>query len=153
MADETRTRFEGACHCGAIQVTLSVAEGAARLSPRHCGCDFCQKHQGLYVSAPDGELEIDIAGQSAVNRYSFGHKTAEFLVCRTCGVVPAVVSEIDGTLYGIVNANALEPPLSVDESQTPTADYGAENEADRLSRRKQRWIGKVTVTMGSGGGL
>lgn len=150
MADETRSRFEGACHCGAIRVTLSMAEGAAQLSPRHCGCDFCQKHQGLYVSAPDGELEIVIENQGAVNRYAFGHKTAEFLVCKTCGVVPAVVSTIDGTLYGIVNANALEPPLSIEESQISTADYGAENQADRLGRRKQRWIGKVTITAGSG---
>lgn len=150
MANETRTRLEGACHCRAIRVALNVAEGTAQLSPRHCGCDFCQKHQGLYVSAPDGELEIAIADEGAVNRYAFGHKTAEFLVCKTCGVVPSVISEIDGRLYGIVNANALEPPLSVDESQIPTADYGAETEADRLGRRKQRWISKVTVTLGSG---
>ncbi len=148
MANQTRTRFEGACHCGAIRLTVSVAEGAAQLSPRRCGCTFCRKHQGLYVSAPDGELAIAIAEPSAVNRYSFGHKTAEFLVCKTCGVVPAVISEIDGTLYGIVNANALEPPIAIDESRVPTADYEMENEADRLGRRKQRWIGKVTVTAG-----
>ena len=150
MTKETGTRFEGACHCGAIRVTLMVAGSAAQLSPRHCGCDFCQKHQGLYVSAPDGELEIAIAGQEAVNRYAFGHKTAEFLVCRICGVVPAVISEIDGNLYGIVNANALEPPLSVEESQIPTADYESENMANRLGRRKQRWIGEVTVTVEPG---
>lgn len=149
MSNQSRTIFEGGCHCGEIRVTLSSAGGAAQLAPRHCSCTFCQKHQGLYVSAPDGELKIAIAGRDSVNRYAFGHKTAEFLVCKTCGVVPTVISEIDGTLYGIVNANALEPPLPVDESRIPTADYGAEDKADRLDRRKQRWIGAVTVTVGS----
>lgn len=134
----------GACHCGAIGVALEIEDGTA-LSPRHCGCEFCRRHGGLYVSAPSGRLTITLAEPDAVNRYTFGHKTAEFLLCRRCGVMTCAVCEIDGTQYGVLNANLLIPPLAVDEASVPVADYDAEDVPGRLDRRKQRWIRNVTI--------
>ena len=71
--------MEGACHCGAIGVALEV-EDDTPLSPRHCGCGFCQQHVSLYVSAPSGRLTITLAKPDRVRRYAFGHETATFLV-------------------------------------------------------------------------
>ena len=146
MPNPPETEFVGDCHCGAIRVALHVRDGAA-LSPRRCGCGFCRRHGGLYVSTPDARLTVQVSDAAAVNRYQFGHRTAEFLVCRNCGVVPTVLSTIDGHLYGIVNANVLDPPLQMAEPP-PVADYDAEEPAGRLARRKERWIGDVTVVEG-----
>ena len=136
--------LEGACHCGAIGTVLEMEDGTA-LSPRHCGCSFCRKHGSLYVSAPSGCLTITLAEPDRVSRYTFGHRTATFLICGRCGVVAAALSEIDGRLYAVLNANMLSPPLAIEKQTVPIADYEAENVSERLERRRQRWIGNVTV--------
>ena len=135
---------KGACHCGTIEVALDVDEGTA-LSPRHCGCDFCRRHGGLYVSAPSGHLTITLGDPDRVTRYAFGHKTAEFLLCGRCGVLASALCEIEGRRYAVLNANLLDPPLAVDKSAVPVADYEAEDVAERLDRRQQRWIANVTI--------
>ena len=110
--------LEGACHCGAMGVALEIEDDTA-LSPRHCGCSFCQKHGSLYVSAPSGRLTITLAEPDRVSRYAFGHKTATFLICSRCGVEAAAVCEMDGRLYAVLNANLLSPPLAVDRASVP----------------------------------
>ena len=137
-------RLQGACHCGAIGVVFEVDDGTA-LSPRHCGCSFCQKHGSLYVSAPSARLTITLAEPGRVSRYAFGHETATFLVCTRCGVMAAAVSEIEGRLHSVLNANMLSPPLDIDRATVPVADYEAEDVPGRLERRCQRWIGNVTI--------
>lgn len=139
-------RLDGGCHCGAIRIALHVDDDT-KLSPRRCGCSFCRKHGGLYVSAPGGRLDINIASDDAVSRYAFGHKTAEFLICKTCGVFPAVTCMLDDRLYAVVNANTFNPPLAVDDTDVPVTDYESESVTDRLVRRQERWIGSVTVTV------
>ena len=134
----------GACHCGAIGVALEVDDGTG-LSPRHCGCSFCQKHGSLYVSASSARLTITLAEPERVSRYAFGHETATFLVCSRCGVMTAAVCEMEGRLHAVLNANMLSPPLSVERGAVPVADYEAEDVAERLDRRKRRWISNVTV--------
>ena len=136
--------LQGACHCGAIGVTLEVEEGTA-LSPRHCGCSFCRKHGSLYVSTPSARLTVRLAEPDCVSRYAFGHETATFLVCARCGVMTAAVSEIEGRLRAVLNANMLSPPLDIDRGTVPIADYETEDVAGRLERRGQRWIGNVAI--------
>ena len=136
--------LNGSCHCGAIGVALKVEDGTA-LSPRHCGCEFCRRHGGLYVSDPSGHLTITLAEPDRVNRYTFGHKTAEFLLCGRCGVMACAVCEIEGRCYAVVNANLLTPPLAADKGSIPIADYEAEAVPERIDRRRQRWIGNVTI--------
>ena len=74
----------------------------------------------------------------ALSRYRFGLGTAEFLVCRTCGVyVGAVMSEA-GSAYAIVNVNALATP-EVFAATTVPVSYERELEAERRARRRSRW--------------
>jgi hypothetical protein len=41
-----------------------------------------------------------------LSRYTFGLGTAEFLVCRNCGVYVGAVTVDAGSAYAIVNVNA-----------------------------------------------
>jgi hypothetical protein len=109
---------------------------------RACGCSFCTKHGGVWTSNPKGSLRISIADPACVSHYAFGTETAEFLVCSTCGAVPAVVSRIDDRLYAVVSVNAFE---GVDPSLLRRApvSFDDENEGTRLARRKRNWIGDV----------
>ena len=139
----TPRRIDGACHCGNIRFAF-FRPGAERTIPvRACGCSFCRKHGGVYTSHPQGRLEVAIADESDVQRYRFGTETADFLVCRRCGVVPLVASEIEGRLYAVVNVNSFEGIDRSELDQSPT-DFEGETTESRLARRQRNWIPQVS---------
>ena len=79
-----------------------------------------------------------------VQRYAFGHRTAEFILCRRCGCVPLATSVIDGKTYAIININVTNEPEAF--SRPPADfDYDEETVEKRLTRRKENWIGTVTL--------
>ena len=85
-----------------------------------------------------------VENDAQVSLYRFGTRTAEFHVCAVCGVVPFVTSEIDGSLYAVVNIATFEG----NESRTfevSGTDFDGEDEVSRLARRQQNWIGNVSV--------
>jgi len=85
---------------------------------------------------------VSVREAALVNHYLFGTRTAEFHVCRGCGVVPLVTSRIGGRLYAVVSVNAfenVEPALI----QRAPAVFDEESEATRLARRARNWIADV----------
>ena len=134
--------IQGSCHCRNVSFTLRWEPDPAEIQARACTCSFCMKHGGVWTSYPAGTLQVRVKDASAVARYGFGTRTAEFHVCRGCGVVPVVTSRIDGRLYGVVSVNAFE---NVDPSMLRRAPmtFDHETEATRLARRKRNWIGSV----------
>ena len=137
-------QIDGSCHCGNISFTFDWPEEGRPIPVRVCSCGFCQRHGGTYTSHPAGALTARIAEPDQFNPYAFGTKTAAFHVCRRCGVVPFVTSEIDGRLYAVVNANCFEG-LSREDFVPAATDFEAEDLAGRLGRRKRTWIPKVTL--------
>lgn len=143
MSDSaTPRKIDGRCHCGNIRFVLSwpVAEGS--IPVRACSCSFCTKHGGVYTSHPDAEVDVRIEDVQQVQRYRFGTATADFHICRTCGVVPIVTSRIDGTLYAVVNVNSFEG-VDPSELNSSVTDFDGETTDDRLARRQRNWIPKV----------
>jgi hypothetical protein len=132
----------GACHCGNLRFTLEWRPAPTEIPARACGCSFCQKHGGVWTSCPQGVLEVRVRDPQQVQRYAFGTRTADFHVCRTCGVVPVVTSEIAGHLYAVVSVNAMEGLDAALVRRAP-ASFEAESEAARLARRARNWIADV----------
>ena len=58
---------------------------------RACQCTFCRLHGAISTSDPKGAVRFSIRNEDAVSRYVFGLRTAEFLVCRACGVYLAAM--------------------------------------------------------------
>jgi len=142
-------RIDGACHCGNIRFTFQLPEAEGAIPVRACGCMFCRKHGGVYTSHPVGVLAARIADAALVERYRFGTETADFHICRNCGVVPFVTSMIDGAVFAVVNVNSFE---GVDPSQLDSSpsDFAGESVESRLSRRRLNWIPSVTIAMADG---
>ncbi len=136
--------IEGGCHCGNIRYRLFWPPGDAVIAVRECGCTFCRKHRGIYTSHRAARLEARIADQASVSKYQFGTRTAEFHVCRRCGVVPFVTSRIDGQDHAVVNTSTFEGVTAAELSAAPT-DFDGETTDNRLQRRKATWIPDVTV--------
>jgi len=139
-ADSFR-RIEGGCHCGTIRFAF-FWPGGDTIPVRACGCTFCVKHGGVYTSHPKARIEVKVADPAKVERYRFGTGTAEFHICRSCGVVPVVTCDLDGRLYAVVNVNTFEDvdPASFDRAAT---DFEGETLDNRLARRQRNWIPDV----------
>ena len=61
--------------------------------------------------------------------------------------MPAVTCTLEGRTYAVVNVNCLEgvDPATLD--RVPT-DFEGEAVADRLTRRRARWIAEVAIEAG-----
>ena len=136
--------INGRCHCGNIRFRFSLPVGEGPIPVRTCTCTFCLKHGGVYTSHPQGQLRASIEDQDALHRYRFGTATADFYVCTRCGVVPFVISPMQGKDYAVVNVNTFEdvPPGDLDASPS---DFEGENLDDRLGRRGRNWIADVRI--------
>lgn len=146
-------RFTGSCHCRAVEVTFDSTREAADVPVRACGCTFCRRHGARAATDPAGRLVVTAPDPAAISRYVFGLRTAEFLVCRTCGVfVAAVMTEGERT-WATLNVNALDERAAFTRAPAPV-DYDAETVEERIGRRKRMWTPaevRLGATAGAGG--
>ncbi len=132
------TDYSGSCHCGAIGFTYSTRIAPADWSVRACQCSFCLAHDALSTSDPTGELRFSAMVPGNLQRYQFGLKTADFLLCRECGVYIGAIIETGNGSWGIINTHALTDKLA-DISDDTAVDYDGEITGNRVSRREERW--------------
>ena len=130
--------YEGACHCGAIGFVFRTALEPGQWSVRACQCTFCRLHATLSASDPAGSLEFKEHVPSALQRYRFGRKTADFLLWRNCGGYIGATMQSGARRFGIINARVLHTLLDRLPAPAPM-DYDGENTAGRNERREQRW--------------
>ena len=105
------------------------------------------QHGGVWTSHPAARLVLRIADPAEATRYRLGTGTADFHVCRACGAVPAVTCVLDGRTYAVVNVNCLEGVDPATLHRVPT-NFEGEAVADRLGRRRARWIAEVAIEAG-----
>ncbi|WP_198670335.1 GFA family protein [Dyella sp. C9] len=139
--------LEGRCHCGNIHFALAWEPEPEKIPARACDCTFCRKHGGVWTGTPDGELDLRVRDATQLTRYTFGTHSAQFLVCQRCGVVPAVLCEIDGQWHAVVSVHALED-VGPERLQHVAASFGNEDKASRLARRQRNWIARVSYREG-----
>ncbi len=139
--------INGKCHCGNIAFSLAWEPDPAEIPARACTCSFCAKHGGVWTSNPRGRLAVRVADPSAVSRYRFGTRSAEFHICSRCGVVPVVTSDIDGRVYGVVSVNAFEG-IDPSKLRRTAASFDGEGVDSRLERRQRSWIPDVVFLSG-----
>lgn len=131
--------YRGACHCQAIGFVYETAVGPEAWAMRACGCRFCRAHSAATTSDPHGALELVARAPDRLHRYRFGLRTADFWVCRDCGVYVAAATS--DQRFGIINTHAL---IADDEVRArlpapQTTSYDGETSEARVARRHQRW--------------
>ena len=130
--------YEGSCHCGAIGWTYRTALVPSRWPVRSCQCSFCRRHATRCTSDPAGSVEFSIADRDALHRYRFGLQTAEFLMCRHCGVYIGAYADGPGGRFATLNLNALKSQVDGLPAATATF-YDSEDREGRILRREHRW--------------
>ena len=129
----------GSCHCGAIAVEIETSSAAKVLQPRACQCSFCRRHGAGTVADPHGRATIRAQASHEITRYKFAEKTAEFLICATCGTYIAALIQDGDAARSTINVNG----LGIDALRTPDpqpVSYDGETVDERIARRKQRWM-------------
>jgi hypothetical protein len=132
----------GGCHCGNITVSLRLSVPPEQARLRSCSCGFCRAHGTRTVSDRDGLFEVRAADWSLVERYRFGSRTADYVICRRCGVYVAAMCATRSGLRAVVNVNCLDDRAAF--TSAPAApDYDGESTEARLERRTANWMPAV----------
>ena len=130
--------FDGGCHCGAVAFTFRTARPPERWEGRACQCSFCRSHGARSTSDPDGAVAFRIADAALLQRYRFGSKRTDFLICRRCGVyVAAVITTPRGAL-ATLNVNTLDAGRRASFDAMPVS-YEGESVEERQARREKKW--------------
>jgi hypothetical protein len=136
--------LRGSCHCGNIEFTLVTAKSADDLVPRRCSCSMCRRHGASHISDPGARLALRYRDPSLLSLYRFGHGTAQWIICARCGVLTAVLCEIEDRLRAVVRVQSMVDHVFT-ATEMPT-DFDGESVAERLERRARTWIGTVEVS-------
>ena len=138
LLQEMTTEYKGSCHCGAIAYTFRTDIEPERGSIRACQCSFCRAHDALSTSDPAGEISFTAMQPDLLQKYRFGLRTADFLLCRECGVYIGALIQAGARSFGIVNVHALKAsPANL--AATAPISYDDEDTGGRVSRREQKW--------------
>ena len=72
-ADSNDKRRKATCHCGAVELELSLPDGI--VNPRHCDCSSCRRKGAIVTSVPLSGIRI-VKGRDALKLYQFTTHTA-----------------------------------------------------------------------------
>jgi hypothetical protein len=134
----------GGCHCGNLTLRLWLSKRPQDSGLRACACSFCRSHSTRTVADVEGRAELRAADWSLVEPYRFGSRTADYMVCRRCGVYVAAVCETTSGTRAVVNVNCL-PDRAAFTSEPVVSEYDGETAETRLSRRAVNWMPIVVV--------
>ena len=129
--------FSGACHCGAVKAVFETSKTPAELGVRECQCAFCRRHQAVNTSDPEGLFTVECKAAD-VERYRFALRTADFLICRRCGVYFAAVIGKGDAIYSTVNVAGLAMQEFMALERKPIV-YDEETPGSRVDRRATKW--------------
>lgn len=131
----------GSCECKNIEVQWKTIDYSS--VPRACQCDYCRAKSAAYVSKSASAVDVVIHNPGLHRIVTHGTGTAQFHECGYCGTLVFVSCEIDGIIYGVLNAACLDnkfgfaKPVAMDFSNQPVAE--------RLLRRQQNWCYPVNI--------
>jgi hypothetical protein len=128
----------GGCHCGNLHLTLRLTRAPAEVRLRACGCSFCRAHNTRTTSDPDGAVDIWADDWSLIELYRFGTGTADFVICKRCGVYIGAVGDSPAGTRAVININSLDDRAAFTGQPNPT-DHDGEATDDRLARRAANW--------------
>jgi hypothetical protein len=75
--------LDGACHCGAVQFTVTLTEGFA--SARRCACSICRMRGAVAVTSTPDAFRLTHGAETPAT-YRFNTNTAEHHFCSICGI-------------------------------------------------------------------
>ena len=99
--------LQGACHCGAVRLTLPTAPDKAT----SCNCSLCRRTGGIWAYYPFGTVSVQGHPENTES-YIWGDRTLRNVRCKICGIVThwEPLEPEPGARHG-VNLRNFEPAL------------------------------------------
>ena len=114
------------CHCGAVELRLTLPNGIE--DPRRCDCSMCRRRGAIVASVKLENLEV-VRGAELLGLYQFNTMTAKHYFCTRCGIYTHHQRRSDPTEYGY-NVGCLVGVNPFDLGDVPVRD-GIHHPADR----------------------
>ena len=130
-------KLNGACHCGAVRFTVSIAGGLRNV--RRCNCSYCAMRGAVVVTAGLDDIVYE-SGRQWLTLYQFNTMTAEHYFCSRCGIYthhrrrsdPSQISVNVACLDGVSPFDFASVPVEEGVSH-PLDDPAAAQQAGTLS--------------------
>ncbi|MGC3981875.1 MAG: hypothetical protein QM808_11485 [Steroidobacteraceae bacterium] len=137
------SKASGGCHCGNIKIDLDLSVDVFTYHPRACDCDFCRMHGAAWLSDAQGSMRVRIKDSNERGAYRQGSGQAEFMLCRTCGVLVCVMHRVGEQLHAAVNTKVLSGiEFGVEQAASPKK-LSAQEKAQRW---QDLWFADVRIT-------
>ncbi|MEM8837472.1 MAG: GFA family protein [Pseudomonadota bacterium] len=78
-----KRRLKSTCHCGEVELEITVEGELASLS--RCDCSLCSRRGAVMASVPLADLKV-VKGAERLTLYQFHTRTAEHYFCSRCGI-------------------------------------------------------------------
>ena len=114
------------CHCGAVEIALSLPNGI--VNPRRCDCSMCRRRGAIAASVPLSGLNI-LTGHDKLTLYQFNTKTAKHYFCSICGIYTHHQRRSSPTEFGY-NVACLQGVNPFELKDVPVMD-GVNHPSDR----------------------
>ena len=114
------------CHCGAVEIALSLPNGI--VNPRRCDCSMCRRRGAIAASVPLSGLNI-LKGHDNLTLYQFNTKTAKHYFCSICGIYTHHQRRSSPTEFGY-NVACLQGVNPFELKDVPVMD-GVNHPSDR----------------------
>ncbi|MCZ2721379.1 GFA family protein [Marinomonas sp. 15G1-11] len=123
---EIQQKHKASCHCGAVEIELTLPNGIIDL--RRCDCSLCRRKGIISAAIPASGIHI-IKGEDTLTLYQFNTKAAKHYFCSLCGIYTHHQRRSNADQYGF-NVACLEGinPLKIPD--IPTSD-GVNHPSDR----------------------
>ena len=134
--------MSGSCDCNNITIVWHTDE--SNFIPRACQCDYCSSKSAAYVTSPGTTIDVAINNDALHNKVQHGSNSAVFHECSNCNQLVFVTSEIEGQLYGALNANNLDSKQKF--SAPVKLNFSSQTAEQKRDRWRQNWCHPVLIT-------
>jgi hypothetical protein len=137
--------YVGKCGCGRLEVRLESPLAADEFQPRSdaATCGFCREHDGVWISDPNGTLELRAADRTNVRR--FASEQVQFHFCAEChDLAYAVFADTPRDRAVAVVRIALFESIRVAARPTLITSFEVETPAVGRQRRLANWTPVLT---------
>lgn len=136
----------GGCECNNIRVTWHCIDYS--VVPRACQCDYCLSKAVAYVSKSATRFDILVYKEQYYRQVQQYSDSATFHQCTHCDQVICVTLNIDGELYGALNANHLINKFGF--SAAAKANFSAQTAEQKRQHWRQNGCHPVLITLHPG---
>lgn len=123
---EIKPIHSASCHCGAVQLQLTLPNGLEEL--RRCDCSMCRRRGAIVASITLDNLKV-VQGEDKLSLYQFNTITAKHYFCSICGIYTHHQRRSNPKLFGF-NVACLEGVNPYELGEVPVND-GVNHPCDR----------------------